>query len=178
MLVEVARAGDFAVTSSRDAARISMVLSAYADPERSPLDELPADDDERTAALYTELLDVCPSCATRRVVPRRCGRTEDATLSASEAAVASGAVTITEMPDLDLAVIDVGRTAPDGGGHRFGGQWVSGLHPIAVHTATERGALLTMRGSHYELAYRYESWVQFRTRPCGPGSTSHRWPSG
>jgi hypothetical protein len=39
------------------------------------------------------------------------------------------------------------------------------LHPIAVHGATERGALLTMRGSRYELAYRYESWVQFRSRP-------------
>ena len=32
LLVEVARAGDFAVTSSREAARVSMVLSAYADP--------------------------------------------------------------------------------------------------------------------------------------------------
>ena len=74
-------------------------------------------------------------------------------------------MTITDVPDLDLAVVEVAESAPDGGGHRFGGQWVSGLHPIALHGATERGALLTMRGSHYELAYRYESWVQFRTRP-------------
>jgi hypothetical protein len=36
---------------------------------------------------------------------------------------------------------------------------------MAVHNATERGALLTVRGRTYELGYRYESWVQFRSRP-------------
>ncbi len=165
LLVEVARAGDFADTSSREAARISMVLSAYADPERSPLERLPDDYDELTALLYGELVDRLPEVCDRVESCRALWADEDATLSASEAALASGAVTISEVPDVDLAVIEVGPSAPDGGGHRFGGQWVSGLHPIALHGATERGALLTMRGPHYELAYRYESWVQFRSRP-------------
>ena len=78
--------------------------------------------------------------------------------------LASGEVTIEEVPDLDLAVVTVPPGAPDAGGHRFGGQWVSGLHPMAVHDATERGALLTVRGRRYQFAYRYESWVQYRTR--------------
>ena len=72
------------------------------------------------------------------------------------------------MPDVDLAVVTVPEQAPRGGGHRFGGQWVAGLHPMAVHNATERGAVLTVRGNHYEFAYRYESWVQFRTRAVRP----------
>ncbi len=165
LLVEVARAGDFADTSSREAARISMVLSAYADPERSPLERLPDDYDALTALLYNELVERLPELCDRVESCRALWGDEDATLSASEAALASGAVTISEVPDLDLAVIEVGPSAPDGGGHRFGGQWVLGLHPIAVHGATERGALLTMRGSHFELAYRYESWVQLRSRP-------------
>ena len=39
---------------------------------------------------------------------------------------------------------------------------------MAVNNATDRGALLTVRGHHYELAYRYESWVQFRSRAVRP----------
>lgn len=165
LLVEVARAGDFADTASVEAARISMVLSAYADPARSPLERLPEDYDTLTALLYGELVERLPDLCDRIESYRALWGDEDATLSASEAALASGAVTIAEVPDVDLAVIHVAASAPASGGHRFGGQWVSGLHPIAVHAATRCGALLTMRGSHYELAYRYESWVQFRSRP-------------
>ena len=170
LLVEVARAGDFAVTRSRAAARVSMVLSAYADPGRSPLaGSARADYDALTAVLYGELLGRLPEMCDR---PERfratCGPRRTTTLTASEAALASGVVTITEVPEVDLAVVTVPERAPGGGGHRFGGQWVEGLHPMAVHNATERGAVLTVRGRHYELAYRYESWVQFRTRAMRP----------
>jgi hypothetical protein len=167
LLVEVARAGDFAVTTSRHAARISMVLSAWADPDRSPL-ALPADYDGASALLYTELLGRLPELCDAPGAWPDLWQEEDATLAASIGALASGAARITEVPDVDLAVVDVAESAPDAGGHRFGGQWVSGLHPIAVHGATERGALLTVRGRRYELAYRYESWVQFRTRAVRP----------
>ena len=37
LLVDVAQAGDFGVFERRHAARIAFVLSAYADPELSPL---------------------------------------------------------------------------------------------------------------------------------------------
>jgi hypothetical protein len=164
LLVEVARAGDFAVTTSRHAARVSMVISAYADPARTPLANPPTDYDELSAVLYGELLGRLPDVCDRPDHYRAHWAEEDETLAASEAALASGAVTITEVPDVDLAVVDVPERAPAGGGHRFGGQWVDGLHPMAVNNATERGAVLTVRGRRYEVAYRYESWVQFRTR--------------
>jgi hypothetical protein len=168
LLVEVARAGDFAVTGSRAAARISMVLSAYADPERSPLPDLPEEYDARTAVLYEELLVRLPDVCDRPERWRELWAAEDEILTASERAVASGSVVIEEVPDVDLAVVTVPDRSPSGGGHRFGGQWVEGLHPMAVHNATERGAVLTVRGRRYELGYRYESWVQFRTRVVRP----------
>jgi Family of unknown function (DUF6687) len=196
LLVEVARAGDFAVTTSRDAARVSMAISAYADPARSPLPGLPADYDELTAVLYAEMLGRLPELCDHPARARALWAEEDATLDASEAAIASGAVHIEEVPDLDLAVVSVPAGAPYAGGHRFGGEWRAGLHHIAVYNATERGALLTVReqpddvdehdepdgldgadgadgadevdGWHYEFAYRYESWVQFRTRHVRP----------
>ena len=96
---------------------------------------------------------------------------EDATLDESERALALGLITIEDVPDVDLAVV----TVPDGdefhhlgGGHRFGGDWVSGVHPVALHNATDRGALLVFEGGRPELRYRYESWVQFRSRAIRP----------
>ena len=90
---------------------------------------------------------------------------EDETLTASEAAIARGDVTITEDPALDLAILDVDVGAPDAGGHRFGGDWVRGLHPMAVHNATPCLVVATARGRRYDVELRYESWVQLRSRP-------------
>ena len=146
-----------------------MVLSAYADPLRSPLRDLPSGDyDALTAVLYSELLGRLPELCDH---PDRCRDLwgeEDATLLASERAITSGGVVIHEVHDLDLAVIEVPESAPDAGGHRFAGSWVSGLHPMAIHNATDCGALLNVRGRRYEFTYRYESWVQFRSRPVRP----------
>jgi len=72
------------------------------------------------------------------------------------------------VPELDLAVFSVPAEAPERGGHRFGAYWVAGLHPMAVNNATGCFAVLTVRGRHYEFAYRYESWVQYRTRRPRP----------
>lgn len=38
LLEDVAAAGDFAIYRDRRAARLSMIIAAFADPERSPLD--------------------------------------------------------------------------------------------------------------------------------------------
>ncbi len=168
LLAEVARAGDFAVSTSRRAARVSMALAAYADPARTPLGELPADPGASTALLYSELLGLLPELCDHPVRFGALWAEEDAALRASEAAVASGAVAIDEVADLDLAVVTVPELAPRAGGHRFGDAWVTGLHPMAVHNATERTTVLTVRGRRYTVQQRYESWVQFRTRPVRP----------
>jgi hypothetical protein len=39
---------------------------------------------------------------------------------------------------------------------------------MALHNATSSGAVLTVRGRRYEFTYRYESWVQFRSRAVRP----------
>ncbi len=97
-----------------------------------------------SALLYRELLGRLTEISDRPDAWRELWADEDEMLSASIDALRSGGATVTEVPELDLAVVDVDPSAPDAGGHRFGGQWVSGLHPIALHGATERGALLTV----------------------------------
>ena len=161
-LEDVARAGDFAVYRDRDAARVSMVLSAWADGRGGM--ELPGDYAEQTALLYGEWAPRLSELSDEIARHRELWAAEDETLTASEA-VLTTAVSVVERPEVDLAIVDVPPDAPDAGGHRFGGDWVAGLHPMAVHNATERLVVATVRGRRYDVELRYESWVQLRSRP-------------
>jgi hypothetical protein len=164
LLTDVAAAGDFATYRQRDAARVSMTISAFADADRSPLGPPPADYGAWTATLYEELLGRLVELSDHPDRYRQWWAEEDATLTASEELFASGRVAIEEVSALDLAVLTIPTDAPDAGGHRFGGRWVKGLHPMAVNNATERGAVLSVRDHRYEFTYRYESWVQYHSR--------------
>jgi hypothetical protein len=162
-LEDLAAAGDFATYRDRDAARASMVVSALGDPERSPLADLPTDEGARVAALYVDAIGRLPELVDHVGRYEAIWADEDAVLSECEAAIAAGSVTIEERPDVDLAVVDVG--APGSWwGHRFFGRRYDGFHPMALHNATDRGALLLVRGQSYRFTYRYESWVQYRSR--------------
>jgi hypothetical protein len=169
-LVDVAAAGDFATFRNRDAARVSMIIAAFADPERSPLGALgDGSYESRVGALYPEMLRLLPEFCDDPSRWRELWTDEDATLAASEALIDNGTVTIDENDALDLAVIHVPESAPSAGGHRFGGgRWELGLHPMAVCNATERFVVLTVRGPRYEVLYRYETWVQYWTRRPRP----------
>jgi hypothetical protein len=39
---------------------------------------------------------------------------------------------------------------------------------MAINNATSAMAVVTLRGASYELTYRYETWVQFRSRRLRP----------
>lgn len=164
LLIDVAAAGDFATYRLRDAAHISMALAAFGDGTRSPLGPAGDDYDTWAAALYTDLLGRLLEMADHPDRYRDLWQDEEETLAASERMVAAGHVTIEEIPEVDLAVVHVPQGAPDAGGHRFGGQWVTGLHPMAINNATECCAVLSVRGQSYTFGYRYETWVQYRSR--------------
>ena len=165
----LASAGDFGVAPDRASARLSTAVAALSDPDRSPLGALPDGYADRCRVLYEEALRLLPGWLED---PERCRQLwadEDAELDAAEALLASGAVRIDEHPDVDLAVVTLpasGRSA----GHRFTHQRFGGIHPIALHSATERSVVLVLDptdGRHH-LTCRYEGWVQFRSRPIRP----------
>jgi hypothetical protein len=159
-LEDVAFAGDFALCRDRDAARVSMVLAALARG-----DDLPADYAEATGVLYEDALGRLPELCDHIGRHRDVWGEEDAVLGASDAAFADGRAVIEERPEVDLAVVTVAEGAPRAGGHRFGHEWVGGLHPMAVNTRTERVTLARIRGRRYDVELRYEGWVQMRSRP-------------
>lgn len=164
VLEDLAAAGDFGTYGVRDAARASMVVSAFADPDRSPLGAVATGHAERTAELYTELLGRLVELVDHIDRFREFWADEDAQLSECEAAVRNGDVQLAEHPEVDLAVV----TVPDGrrwSGHRFGGRRYDGVHPMAIHNATDRTGLLLIADGTFRFTYRYETWVQYRSRP-------------
>lgn len=140
-VIEVARAGDFQTTRARDAARVAFSISAMMGQ---------ADGDP-----YPVVLEQMIDLLDRTDRYRDLWADEDAQLEAGERAIAGGRVTIEERPDVDLAIVSVPR-----GEHR--------PHAMAVHNATHRFRVLYVQGRRYELVFRYETWVQFVSRPAMP----------
>jgi hypothetical protein len=162
LLIDVAAAGDFATFHDRRAARASMALARLAEREAPAGYAALADD------LYRELLPELLPIALDNDRFRDLWAEEDARLDASEAAIASGRVTIVERPDLDLAIVTIDENEPPRSGHRFGHAEFDAVHPMALHAATERFRLLVVHGRQYRYVDRYETWVQYQSRPTLP----------
>jgi hypothetical protein len=147
VLTDVAAAGDFGTYRHRTSARIAMALVQLQADDRyvAALELLPqmVDDIERFRDLWAE---------------------EDDALTASEQALEASRIRIHEEPELDLAVVTVDEGAPDAGGHRFAHLRVTGPHPMAINNATGCFRVATLRGDRYDLTFRYETWVQYRSR--------------
>lgn len=163
-LEDVALAGDFGLCGDRDAARVSMVLHALANGEAADIDDYA----ERTGVLYEDVLGRLPELCDHVDRYRDVWGDEDATLTASDAAFEDGRVVIDERPDLDLAVVTVAEDTPEAGGHRFSGEWVGWIHPMAVNNRTERVTIARLRGRRYDVELRYEGWVQMQSRRVRP----------
>ncbi|HEX7095619.1 MAG TPA: DUF6687 family protein [Acidimicrobiales bacterium] len=79
---------------------------------------------------------------------------EDEWLEATERDFASGRITLEEHPAIDLAIV----TAPEG----------RPPHEMVVHNRTGAFRVAYVQGRRLSLAYRYESWVLYRSRPVLP----------
>ena len=165
MLIDVASTGDFDVYRSRDAARVRFALGAYADEERSPLGEafFARPYPRVSAGLYEELLPRVAEMVDRPERSRALWEAEDAWLARDEERLSTGAITIEERPQIDLAVVTLPDDAPD-----EGGESLLGCHPAAVHPATLMNRVLVVRGNRYLVRYRYETWVRYVSRPTMP----------
>jgi len=172
LLVEAARVGDFGVVAERRAALVAFALGALADAERTPVEALrpgrrPGDWLEVCGVAAAEALALLPSLAAAPEDYEDLWGDEAAAFDAARHALAEGAATIEELPDSDLAVVRVHGEPSDPtlAAASWGGR---PLHPAAVHTATACLRVATIRGRHYEVRYRYESWVRLCSRRPRP----------
>jgi hypothetical protein len=170
LLVDVAAAGDFGTYRFREAARASMVVWAYAHAERSPLaaDLAGMAYPDRVVVLYESTLPLLVDFASRPDRYVDLWGEEDARLSASEQALATGRIRVEERNDLDLAVVTIDEGLDGLGGHRFGHDSLAEVHPMAINNATSCVRLLLVQGHRYRYVDRYETWVQMQSRRVLP----------
>jgi hypothetical protein len=153
LLVDVATAGDFSTYRRPQAAKVVFTIRSYANPETSPVVDKLDGDDGTGSARYQALLPLLEGFLdeTDRYGPYW-GEEWSAMLK-SKTAMVMGEVDLREVPHVDLAV----AKAPEA------------LHPMVLYNNTERLRVLTaLPGGHYCLRYRYETWVQFASRPVMP----------
>jgi len=153
LLVDVATAGDFNAYRRPQAAKVAFTIHSYADPASSPLAGDLAGDDGTGSSRYRALLPALEGILddTERYGPYWLD--EWSRMLKSKTAMVTGEVELHEIPHVDLAVA---RTPEP-------------LHPMVLYNETERLRVLTiLPGGYYSLRYRYESWVQFASRPVMP----------
>ena len=152
ILIDVAAAGDFATYHDRRAARASMVIAHW----------------NNIGWSYRQTLPLLVDLAINPEPYHDIWHAEDTQLAASEAALDRGAVRIREIPELDLAIVEIDDDEPQRSGHRFAHETFVGIHPMALHNATQRFRLLVLSSARFQFIDRYETWVQYQSRPTLP----------
>lgn len=169
-LVDVARAGDFGKCDDRDAARVSFVINAWTDPDRSPLNRtmFGGTHEQLDATLYEELLVRLPNIIDRLGSFEEFWKADDDFMDLTEESIEKGLIEIEEDRDHDLAIVVI----PDGGIHGQGRppshakSWISALcHPMVIHNRIGCHRVLVMQQRRYQFYYRYESWVDYQSQP-------------
>jgi hypothetical protein len=171
MLVDIARAGDFGTFQDRTAARVSFVLSAWANPFLSPLHQavFAKPYPEVVAILYEELLGRLPKIIQKIENLVGYWKDEDDFLTATEGAIAKGQILLTDNKALSLCVVDVREPQFLSHKPKHAVSWISSLlHPMAIHNATDAVSVLVVCDGRYEFYYRYETWIDYVSRELPP----------
>ena len=160
-LMAVAEAGDFVRGQDRVAARVSFALASLAEARERADGRNPA----LGGGLHREALALLPGLLAGPDGYAELWEEEDRFLAASEDALRSGAVTLADLPAVDLVVVSVGAGAPPPGrAAQFTHRRSAPVHPMAVHNRSDRTRVLMVAPPFYELYFRYETWVQLASR--------------
>lgn len=152
-LVDVAAAGDFHTYRRPQAAKVVFTIRSYADPQHSPVAERLQLEEGACSTCYPALLPLLESFLTDTDRYGPYWSDEWAAMLRSKTLMVTGQVELQEFRAVDLAVVQTPEL----------------LHPMVLHNETQRLRILTaLPGGQYELRYRYETWVQFASRPVKP----------
>lgn len=166
LMIATSRAGDFALGTDPDAARLSFTLAAFADPDISPLspEVFSGSGAAQIHGLYRAMLTELPGLMRDIRGYREYWEDEFNHWQESEQAIADGRVVIDEYPGLDLAVVQIPPDMPARTVRRYLRKWQRSVHPFAVHNVTDCSRIVWAKGGSLEMQYRYESWVQLASR--------------
>jgi len=164
-LLDIATAGDFGTYKNREAAHVTFVLQAWAQPDKSPLNKtvFRRPYDEVTSILYEELLPRFSNLFQRVHFLEQYWKEEDLLLDWSENAIQNGSIKIEEYPHLDFSIVET-PNGKDWAAERptvSDARWTHCVcHQFAVHNATTSSRILVTDGLRHDFYYRYETWVE------------------
>jgi hypothetical protein len=116
------------------------------------------------STLYQELLPILGELLDNPQKYEQWWQAEEQFLIESTDAITSGVISIEEIPDLDLAIVHIPESWENQKAHRFTQSRRLSCHPFAINNSTSCFRILLIKGSEYELQYRYETWVQYVSR--------------
>jgi hypothetical protein len=153
LLVDVATAGDFNTYRRPQAAKVVFIIRSYLDPAISPVVDQLEGGDGTGSARYQALLPLLEEFMDDTDLYGPYWDGEWSTMLQSKTAMVMGQVELREAPHVDLAMAETPEA----------------LHPMVLYNSTERMRVLTaLPDGYYSLRYRYETWVQFASRPVMP----------
>jgi hypothetical protein len=156
LLVATGECGDFDRWSGEHATKIACALYGMELGKESPVRKQLAgirDYLERTEYLYRHTLPLVPELLTNVDSFEGFWRDEFARVQTDRELFARGDASIEEVPELDLAVFDLPRR----------------VHDMAMYELTNcTRVAMVIEGHRYQVRYRYESWVEFKSRPVPP----------
>jgi hypothetical protein len=160
-LVEVASCGDFGVVESPEAARVAFSIQPLASQAVGARGGgTPGAARAGEGELYRAALERALELFDHPERFRPLWEEEDSRLAATREALQQGAITIAEVPEVDLAIVSRPRPAP------WSRRAAAPIHEVAVNssTAASRVLVLDEAGECFQLYLRYESWVRYRSR--------------
>ena len=167
LLTAAALAGDFGICRDRDAARLVFVIEAFADKTVSPLPDSVFSGCERqqVADLYRHMLNRLPEILEDLNACQEFWADQDAHLVQSESLIDDGTVQVEQYSELDLAVVHIPGEIPVRTINHYLQPESAAVHPFAIHSKTECNRIIRIHGDSFDFYYRYESWLQFISRP-------------
>lgn len=156
LLIAAGECGDFDRWGGEQATKLTCAIygleSLASSPIRQGLGPI-RDYLERTAYLYQETLPLVPRLLDETDSFEEYWRPEYEKVERGRELFARGEATVQEMPDVDLAVF----TLP------------GEVHDMALYEQTNCSRVaLVLPEQRYQVRYRYESWVEFQSRPVPP----------
>ena len=152
-LIDIAEAGDFRKFNNYKSAKVIFSLSKLLEKESQFIPEyfFSKPYPEMAAEFYRRALEVLPDVIENIDRYEEYWSGEFEFLTKSEDLIKRGDVSITEMPEHDLAVVTVPENEV--------------IHDMAIYNQTHKTQIVTRRGQDYAFMYRYETWVQYKSFP-------------
>jgi len=144
-LDNIAQAAMYEKTADQNMARVAFVLSAWMDPTLSPLNQTVFNSPPLaiTNVLYEELLPRLPNIIERVDYLERYWFPASACFEATENAIATGGLKLTEIEALDLVIVESDEPAP--------------THSMSIHNRTDCTRVMLLGAFENSFYFRRES---------------------